>query len=262
MNFSFHFRGLSQDLCEVIMTMVNNATVVLSRARQQPTPSLPPSTPQPPPSTNPTALTPNPMSTAGTPSNIGPPGPAPNAPISNPGMGGGGGMPPISAPSMGMNNMGSTFGNIGGVGPIGGGLNTIGSGPIGGGGPIGAGARPIGGTPISSAATGMAAGLGSVGGGIGAIGGGSNTGAVGGVKPGPMGMPAVMQGLQNNPLGNPAAVVSFCLLSAAFASQGSPTFSSRCSPREAKLIAEFCFRRWIHCQAWDPCRKDNLRAPC
>ena len=59
----FSFSGVSQDLNEVIMTMVNNTAVILAKARQQPSSGIPPTTPQPPAS-NPGAITPNPLSAA------------------------------------------------------------------------------------------------------------------------------------------------------------------------------------------------------
>ena len=219
----FSFSGVSQDLNEVIMTMVNNAAVILAKARQQPSSGMPPTTPQPPAS-NPGAITPNPLSAAaGGALNVAPPGPGSNTmpSISTPGLGANASsMPTISTPNMGINSIASNFGNIGGsagpiggvgplggVGPIGGGPSTIGGGPLGGGGgPIGGGSSAIGGTPISTSSGGVGGGIGTIGGALGANSIGSTASSARGVKPGPLGMPAVMQGLQNNPLGNPAAV--------------------------------------------------------
>ena len=157
--FFIFFSGVSQDLNEVIMTIVNNASVILAKARQQPPPAVPPTTPQPPVS-NPTAMTPNPLSGAGGALNVGPPGPSSNAmpPISNPGLGvSASGMPPISTPNMGINTIASNFGNIGGgAGPIGG------VGPIGRVGPIGGGPGSIGGGPLGGAAGPIAGGSGQL----------------------------------------------------------------------------------------------------
>ncbi len=103
-------------------------------------------------------------------------------------------MPPIS----------NSLGNISAPGtgaPIGGSAGPIGGTPIGGG--------SLGGTPIGGAAGPIGGGIGAIGGGAGAVGAGaigSTGGSAGGMKPGPMGMPAMMQGLQNNPAPNPAAV--------------------------------------------------------
>lgn len=202
---------------------MNNASVILAKARQQPPPAIPPSTPQPPGGGNPSGITPNPLAGAGGAMNVGPPGPGANAmppPISTPGLPvNASGMPSISTPNMGINTMASNFGNIGGatgplggvgpiggMGPIGGAPGAIGGGPMGGAGAPGPGGS-IGGTPISTTAGPMGGGMNS----IGAIGGSIATNNAPGVKPGPMGMPAVMQGLQNNPLANQAGVGVSCL---------------------------------------------------
>ncbi len=98
----FLCRGFGQDLAEVIMTMVSNASVILQKARQQAPPGGAPGAPglpqqpggpqQPSGGPGPPVSSANPLLGAGGPTvpPSGPGGPtAPNA------------MPPISAPSLG-----------------------------------------------------------------------------------------------------------------------------------------------------------------